>query len=360
MEPWNACAVVTVWGMVCGKEAIMFIENKCTCCGDCLYLCQYTDYSRDDAVRQIKDLITGEQALILDECITCMACNEMCPQGAYPFELILAMQEKFGIKTVDDDVEMMIEKTLSQVPDEVTDGEPDKPAVCVCVMEQAYPKDMLAGGLFKGMSVIRGGSYFSRIVYMHMGNETIIRQNAQQYVDSLAELKKNEIVFVHDDCYVMVSKKAPEYGIEVSFKARSIMDYIVGLLMEHRDTIQSVNKRVAFQRPCIERYMPENGAKADMVFDLVGAERVKREYDRQNALCCGIGLYKTQPERARNIIKRNLDDARQNRAEAMLFACPSCYSFLKKPCEDAGILPVFITDLCRLALGESPADLQNW
>jgi heterodisulfide reductase subunit C len=41
-----------------------------------------------------------ETLISLRECITCMACNEYCRQGANPYDLILQCQEEKGILPV--------------------------------------------------------------------------------------------------------------------------------------------------------------------------------------------------------------------------------------------------------------------
>ena len=48
--------------------------------------------------------------------------------------------------------------------------------------------------------------------------------------------------------------------------------------------------------------------------------------------------------------KRNIDDAKNVKAEAMVFLCPMCYLNLRKICRDDGMDPVFITELCKKAL----------
>jgi len=55
-------------------------------------------------------------------------------------------------------------------------------------------------------------------------------------------------------------------------------------------------------------------------------------------------------DRAAAVKKRNIDDAKNVKAEAMVFLCPMCYLNLRKLCRDDGIEPLFITELCKKAL----------
>ncbi|KON27038.1 hypothetical protein AC481_06015 [miscellaneous Crenarchaeota group archaeon SMTZ-80] len=296
----------------------------------------YVDYSQEEAVKAITALVEGEDAEILTECITCMACNEYCQKGAHPYDLICRLQEEKGIVLVSDETLTMIENTLSSVPHKVSEGEPHK------------------SKMFDGLTVVKGGDYFSRIVYLHTGMESVVRENAQRFVDNLARLGKDEVILLHDDCYTLLAKKVYEYGIKVPFKPIHIVEFMVNYLKAHRREIIKLDRKIAYQRPCISRYTPEKEPMLDELFELIGVERVVRRYDREDALCCGIGLSKVDPERCMRIVDMNLSDVKTHGAEAMVFLCPSCYYFLSRPCEERGVASIFITDLCRMTLGEVP------
>ena len=338
----------------------MFYSEKCDECGNCFMQCQYVDYSQELAIQEIHALKEGNDADILKQCITCMACNEYCIKGANPYDLIVKLHEEKHIRLVPEEKVALIERTLTSVPNEIIEGDPDKPALNLCVMEHAYPSNMTEGRLFDGLTQVKGGSYFSRIVYLHTGMESRVREHAQSYIDNLADLNKQEIIFVHDDCYTLAAKKAPEYGITVPFKPVSIIEYMVNYLKKNKDAITRLGKRIAYQRPCIARYSPEKELFLDEFFDLAGVERIDRTYDRREALCCGIGLRETDPERGLKILEKNLNDALDSEAEAMVFSCPSCYCFMSQPCEERGLASIFITDLCRMALGELPFSSRPW
>ena len=193
----------------------MFKPDLCNECGTCLTQCQYLTVSSDEACAQIRDLKAGLCAEVLDQCITCMACNEYCPEGANPYDLILAAQEAHGVCMIPPEAVDTIERTLAGQPRSIVPGEPGLPALCLCTMQQACPPDMLESSLLAGMPVVSGGDFFSRAVYLHTGMESVVRDHAPRYIANLADLGHDEIVFLHDDCYVLAAHKAPEYGIRV-------------------------------------------------------------------------------------------------------------------------------------------------
>ena len=48
--------------------------------------------------------------------------------------------------------------------------------------------------------------------------------------------------------------------------------------------------KIAYQRPCSNRLVPETPHFVDATLELIGVARVERKYDGENALCCGGGL----------------------------------------------------------------------
>jgi ferredoxin len=77
----------------------MFDRGKCDLCGDCLVLCPYVEYDREEAVDQFQRLVEGETPSIVTECFTCVACNQFCEKGARPFDLLLERQKETGRST---------------------------------------------------------------------------------------------------------------------------------------------------------------------------------------------------------------------------------------------------------------------
>jgi len=331
----------------------MFNLSKCDRCGDCFVKCQYVDYSRDKAIREISSLIESKDAEILTQCTTCMACNEYCQKGANPYDLILQLQEEKGILPVSEE-RFKAFIMMEGMPGQITRGNPYKPALSLCVLKARLPEGAVESRMFDGLTVFDGGKYFCYSLYLHTARESYMRKNIQKFVDSLASLKKEEIVLLHDDCYTAVVAKAREYGIKVPFKPVHIIEYLLNYVREYQAEIIRLNKKIAYQRPCISHYTPEKEPMLNELFELIGVERVARKHDRENALCCG-GLYaENQPDRAKKYQDINIKDAKDYQADAMVILCPICWQHLSQPCQDSGLPPVYITNLCSMALGEKP------
>jgi len=334
----------------------MFHEERCDFCGECLARCHYLPFDKESGGKAFEKLVKGEKVEWLFDCVTCIACNEYCPRDARPFDLILKKMEEAGNFTDPALRTQMADRFKSE-------GEP-KPvakaarAMSVCVMEGSMPW-ALHGKLFEGLPLLKGRHYFCNVLFAHMGDESIMRDRLQVMVDNLSKSGAEEIVFVHDDCYAVLKGIAPEYGIKLPFRPVSILEYLRDYLRENKGAIKKLNMKAAYQRPCASRYTPEKDVFLDEIFDLIGVERVKRQFDGINAICCGVELagpnLKLFP-RGKNFEPfrdKNIQDAKNSGAEAMAYLCPMCYRTLGKKAKEAGLTNLMISDLCRLAIRET-------
>ena len=335
----------------------MWDSSKCDLCGDCLVKCRYVDYDKERAVAEIKLLMEGKEADILSKCITCIACNDYCPTGADPSDLIFKMQEKIGtcpIVVVGRPVLDEMAKGLEGrgEPSQLIQGDPDKPVLSFDAFEFGqFPEGTLESMLFKGMTVVRGSEYMSLVGCVHMGGASFVEKYAQKVIDKLASLGK-EIVYLHNEGFVLAHLRAKEYGITVPFKYMHLFEYLRNYLRDHQGDITKLGKKVAYQANCATRWLPEQDAFLDEIFELIGVERPSRRYERLNAVCCTAPIIHTNRELAIDIQERNVKDAIECGADALITICPISDAVLRRPTSRLGLPKIFITDLCRIALGE--------
>jgi len=326
----------------------MFHKERCTLCGDCLVDCRWVNADREQAVKWIEQMIDGERTPAVDKCITCYACNETCPENAYPFDLIAQLQEKYRTISTEEHVaqteaRFSFEGELKNIPtaDRVM-------SVCVFGKTDA---DLIQGELYD-IPIVGGRPYFCWVLFGHMGAESIQKKHAAEMVERLAKTGAGEIVCFHDDCYAMLAKLAPDYGIDIPFRPVHFSEYLVQYLRENEDRVRKLDIDIAYQRPCASRHTPEKEHFIDELFEITGVRRVERKYDRENAMCC-TGITKmvgTGDPRPNQI--ENISDAKNAGAEAMVCLCPMCRSFMKDVAAEEKMPLVFIGDIARMALGE--------
>ncbi len=337
----------------------MWDASKCNLCGDCLVKCRYVDYDKGRAIAEIRLLMEGQGAEILDKCTTCIACIDYCPTGADPADLIFQMQEKIGtspIVTVGKPVLEALAKGIEghRDPSRVVPGEPDRPVLSFDSFQfEQFPEGTVDSQLFKGMTVIRGYDYANLAGNVHMGGDSFVGKYGQRILDNLAKLGK-DIVFIHNEGFVLPEIKAKEYGFKVNFKYMHLFEYLRNHLRDHKDDVTKLNKKIAYQANCATRWMHEYDTFLDEILQLVGVERPPRQYEGVNALCCSAPLIYVNRELAMDIQRKNFDDAIACGAEAIITSCPVCYRVFRRPSSRFDLPSIFITDLCRIALGERP------
>lgn len=326
----------------------MFDAEKCDLCGDCLVLCPYVEYDREEAVEQFKRLMEGGTPPIVERCVTCVACNQFCDKGARPFDLILARQEETGILEIPE-ANTRLFRNMPSAPSQVIQGDPGKPVMSLCSVGDLVP-GLFDGPLFEGMTVLKGGDYFCAVGWVHLGYEKPVRDNAARVVANLAAVGAEEIVFYHDDCYALLASMVDDYGIELPFRPVHIIEYLLDRVKGHEGAVRPLGLRVAYQQPCASRYTPWKDPQLDELFELIGVERVEREYDRMTALCCGSPLMPRDRDRAMVIKERNVRDALEGGARAMAYLCPLCVLNLRKVAGAAGLENYHIIELVRMSL----------
>jgi len=337
----------------------MWDASKCNLCGDCLVNCRYVHYDRDKAIADITLLVEGKDAEILSKCTTCMACSDYCPTGADPADLIFKMQEKIGTSPI-----VIVGKPAREAlvrafekgddPPQLIPGDPDKPALSLDSFRfENFPEGTFDSQIFKGMTIVRGGQYVSLVGYVHMGGESLVERYGQRVLDKLASLGK-DIVYIHNEGFVLAHVRAKEYGFRVPFKYMHLFEYLRDYLRSHKKNISKLGRKVAYHANCATRLIPEYDDYLDEVFELVGVERPTRKYERLNAVCCTAPLIYVNRELAVDIQKKNFEDAIACGADAIITSCPLCYRVLTRPSVKFNLPNIFITDLCRIALGEKP------
>jgi Fe-S oxidoreductase len=334
--------------------ALKFDENVCETCptGDCLVKCQYINIDKDTAVKEMLKISRGEDSFVFDDCVTCYACEEYCKRGNHPFYLITEKREEKGLLTSPRAItkqwinigEMQGKYRLGDVKEKV--------------LSFGYMPEFLKwvrGKLFEDVmpSFIFGQEFFCNVVYIHFANTSIIKERLPIIMENFRKLGVKEVICMHDECYGSFAHLAPAYGIEVPFKPIHYFEYLYGRLQELKDEIRPLNIKAAYQRPCSARLSSDKHHYVADIMELIGVELVDREYQGENALCCG-GIFSMcfGYDLANDVQKRNIDDMAEHGAEYCFFNCPACQSTLGIKVAKRGIKPVHIIDLCKMAIGE--------
>jgi len=344
--------------------ALQFDETKCLHCEgqDCLAKCQYIHIERNGTEREMVKIARGEDSSVLHECVTCYGCEEYCPMGNHPFYLIVERQEVLGISPVP---RPLVTRAVNLgVPFR---GEPAVKEIKGPLLNMAAFSELthlIQGRLFEGLPVISTDGrkmfhYFCQLMYLHYARGSVIKERLPGIIATIERHKPTEVICFHDECYGTYASYCPAVGIDVPFTPVHFYEYLYDRLTELKDLIRPVGFKVAYQRPCSSRLSPDKHRFVGKIFRLIGAEEVTREFVDENALCCGGTIQGQSREgsrrRAAQIQKKNVEDMKKAGAEVCVFNCPACLQTLGGMVAREGIRPVHMSDLCRFAIGETPA-----
>jgi Fe-S oxidoreductase len=330
-----------------------FNLEKCNFCGICLERCHYSKFTKEECAEELKKLIKGEPTRITQECITCYACNEYCPTGANPSDLILRRMEEQGFTFPPALRHMMkLSDDPDFVPTTVSWGEAGKPIVHTCSFHDLIPH-YYEGPLFEGVTFMHGSDFVSRLYLEHIAKVSVFKEGLPKKIENIARVVGGrEVVFMHDDCYAAYTTKAMDWRLDVPFIPVHHAEYCLNFLKANKSRIKKLNLKVAYQLPCVSNYTPWQNAWIDEIMELIGCERVKRKYDRDNKLCCGTMVAATHGKEAAIEVKKiNIEDAKAAGADVFVLQCPLCALSLREEANEAGMKPYMLAQLCNLALG---------
>ena len=343
---------------------LRFDKNKCLECDthDCLTKCQYLNIDAATAKVEMEKIIDGQDSFVLHDCATCYACEEYCQRDNHPFYLIVSRQEELNILPLPDP---LIKRGVQMgIPFR---GEPEitkiqGPALNLGVFSALANRVQVR--LFENLTLMSVDSrkmfhYFCQLMYLHYARTSIINERLEKTIQTIAAHGAEEIVHFHDECYGTYTSYAPAFGIDVPFKSIHLFEFLAGRLKELKDEIRPLGYKVAYQRPCSSRLSSDKYRFVDEIFDLIGVTHVQREYVGENALCCGATIMGQKREGSRtfcmDLQKKNIEDMKQSGAQICVFNCPACMQTLGKPVAENGMMPLFMSDLCRMAIGEKIA-----
>jgi len=345
-------------------HTLHFDENKCLACEtrDCLTRCRYMNLDAQTAGVELEKLIAGKDSPVLHDCITCYACEEYCPMGNHPFYLIVSRQEALGISPLP--APLVRQGIQMGIPFR---GEPeiekiDGPALNMGVFSGL--SRLVSGKLFENVTPISTDSrkmfhYFCQLMYLHYGNVSVINERLEGVMESISAHDADAVVHFHDECYGTYTSYAPAFGMSVPFKSIHLFEFLYERLNELAGEIRPLGFRVAYQRPCSSRLSPDKHSFVDKIFDMIGVEHVDRQYKDEEALCCGSTIMPQKRSGSRrfclDIQRQNIEDMKRAGAELCIFNCPACMQTLWKQITEYGIMPIWMSDLCRMAIGEKPA-----
>ena len=375
------------------SDFLFFREDLCDRCGICFERCPVLELPENDARQEIKALICGDTGAsrVLQKCVTCNACDFVCPHQANPYGLILEHYHQEGKAR---GLPYMAKFIFPNEPENmwtttrVLMGKDELSLVHSWEENLKIPrKEVLLTGFYNNLlPYISQTSLLDELKPAIMGSDSMFGIGEDAYrigfleeaarLGRLAKEKFSRLGIERMYCFMVVDASMftdvlpKKFGIDFDFEADLLDNWILERLKNGRIPVKKkVNKIVTVHDNCCGRYM--GGVLQNTIRDIAertGCRVVEMQHIRDNAICCGwagtvptlFGPTSGNPfHTLANLLHSlylRLQEAEATGAEALVVPCPGCCAFLSiikvlthSPMEI--YLPI---ELAQMASGETP------
>ncbi|MBN1496022.1 MAG: (Fe-S)-binding protein [Spirochaetes bacterium] len=322
--------------------------NACTECGECLMRCPVMRMEKGEAQKEIGLLLAGERApRVFDECTLCFSCNNFCPEGLRPHELILQRVIE-GRKNgrVNAFIPYLINglpeanlfndiyERLSREEKSILDRwervpEPSDEILMVGCVGRISCYDIEHSEVLRGMPKYGPRDLCCGELAYRLGSWQCYADIAERAVQRLSRLKCKRLVTYCGSCYNFLSNILKNvYGEKLPFKIVSLYQW----LWEHYEkgtlTVKNpISFKAAIHESCYVSELDGMGDLLRKLYRAVGADIVELPHNREEQLSCGMISFGRDQNIFKSVFKNQLIKYRESwksGVRALACNCPGC------------------------------------
>lgn len=348
--------------------------DKCTLCGECLMKCPVMEMGENEAKAEFALLLKGEEApRVFSECTLCFKCNNYCPEGLRPYELILdritsrekgkpglfpyfvnglpapgLFQDLYGKLSFG---EQEILRRWSSPPPPAQDmlfvGCIGK-AICHDIENSQVMKDLPKFGpsdVCCGELAYRGGAWDT------------YTEITERLLSRFDELDIERMVCYCASCYNFLSVILPKvYGKQLPFQLVSLYQWLLERLEAGElEVSRPLTYRAAIHESCYASELgPEFYEALRRLYHAAGVEVVELEHNRDRALSCGAASIarRWNPLDIMREQNRRYREVKASGTRQMAVNCPGCFLTLSSTSWLQGIKVHYMVEELLRAFGD--------
>lgn len=350
--------------------------SKCTLCGQCLIQCPVLSLDENQARTEIQALIKGEKAPhVFSRCTLCYGCNNFCPEGLRPHELILQRVLESRKKPVPAMIPYMCNGMTqpSFFPDLYRSLGPEETKILEKWSEiPSKSEDILWIGCIGRMScrdlehsrVLRSLPKYGPPdmccgeLHYRFGSWEAYVQRTRATLARFEQLDIKRMVCYCGSCYSFLSVFLPQvYGKALPFQLISLYQWLAEKMAAGEISVRKpLNYNAAIHEACYVSELGDSFA-SDLrtLYTAAGVKCLELEHHgTQNLSCGGASMSRSQ-----NIFKsilpaqnRKYREAKATGAKNMAVNCPGCYLTLYFTAWMKGIKLHYMPDELLKAFGD--------
>ncbi len=352
--------------------------SNCTKCGDCLVKCPVMQMDRKEAIAEITSLLkNGYSDKIFSECTFCFNCNNYCPEGLRPHELILqkfmeARKKKGKISAIIPylfngmeismwkDIyamlstnEQSILKKWSKIPS------PSKEILWVGCIGRMSCFDIENSTILQELPKFGPPDLCCGELAYRLGSWKAYKDTVEKTLRIFEKLDIERMVCYCGSCYNYLSNILNNvYGKKLPFKLISLYEWLNEKRESGKITVKKpLNLKTTLHESCYVSELGENFShNLRAIYTSTGAKIIELPHHGDCNLSCGAvsvlrtlnlskSLFKEQWIKYREVKKTGIRDMAVN--------CPGCFLTLSFTNRLAGIKLHYMPDELLEAYGDS-------
>ncbi len=327
--------------------------DKCDLCGECFVQCPIMKLDRDEAAIEMKALLAGKEAKrVFKECTTCFNCNNFCPKGLRPHELILqrlverrkGKMQKFvpylcnGLPESESKHSMFpdIYSQLNNEEKEILDGwskipEKTKEILWVGCIGRVSCKDLENSKVLKDLPKFGPADLCCGELAYRLHSWNAYKKTIEKTLRRFEDLNIETMVCYCGSCYnyfTAILNKV--YGKELPFKVISLYQWLLNKAENGEIELKKpLDFKAAVHESCyiseLESDFPE---KLRKLYSIAGMDVVELPHHGDCSMSCGattalrdINPYKSFFREH----KRKYAEVKQTETNELALNCPGCF-----------------------------------
>lgn len=338
--------------------------NECIECGICLQSCPVMKMEQEEAEVEIIKLINGEETKrVLNECTFCFSCNNYCPNGLKPYNLIM---ERMAEQNRKNKVELHPFATymingrnepgfFNREYEETSD---DDKAILIRWHEiPAKTKDILYIGCAGRIapSNIENSKTLEKLpkygprdiccgdIPYRFGDYQAFSEIAEKAFNRLSLLKADRLVCHCPSCANYFGNIWPNcHGLKLPFEIISLYEWLWEQYQEGGLQIQKkVNQDIVMSDSCHAGELGEyfmNSVRG--LYEAAGMNVIELKNNKHESLCCGFANYircGNDPSGVREETQRKMKQILDTGIDNVSFNCHGCVGHLSHEAEGTNL-----------------------
>ena len=366
-----------------------FKKEACTLCGDCFYRCPVLNLSKDESIKEMKRLLTGEKTKrILTECQSCFSCNIYCPEDAHPASLILQrwndQYKNEGLRkrgkyymTLYPHYPNFRSHVMKHLPQKTKDLVSSWASLNPLKNDTlTYPgcniitfAELSQASFFKDLDIRGRLEYCCGETLFRTGYRDELFQVTKRLNKWFETLNPKKLLVLCTAGTNVFKNVLPHYGLTYKFdEIKSYIEYLWDHIESGKIEIKNkLNISVALQDSCYSKMFGDDYMDLPRkILNAIGVRVIEIGACRENMRCCGIGAgfsvdSSYQPFKIRSAALRNFKEFKTTKTRNVCVYCAGCLATFtaNKKFYARKIRIYHIIELIQMAIEEEPSLTQK-